>query len=63
MVWRHLVLRDVDVVAVQEVTSDLHHHDRSRPVQIDSQHEVLQGESQVDAMLTVLQSCLLLVVV
>lgn len=56
-VWRHPAGRDVDFVAVLEV-SDLHHHDWSRPVQNDSQHEVLQGESQVAATLTVLQSCL-----
>lgn len=63
IVWRHLAGWDVGFVVVQEVRSDLHHLDWSRPLQNDSEHEALQGESQAAAALTVLQSCLQLVVV
>lgn len=45
-------------MAVLEVRSDFHHHDRSCLVLNDLEHEVKQGESQVAAALTVLQSCL-----
>lgn len=57
MVWRRLEVRDDDFAAVREVRCDFHHHDWSRPLQNYSDLEVLQGESQVDAKLIVLQSC------
>lgn len=54
---------DVDFVTVLKVTNGLHCHGQVRPVQNDSCHERLQAESKAAAALTVLQSCLRLVVV